>query len=133
MHVFHQLTFIFVFLGIMLIFPLSYPLLRPSLGITLVFHLSYPLLRPSLGITLIFHLPYPLLRPSLGITLVFHLPYPLLCHSLGITPVFHLSYPLLLSCQKCRKDACFLTVHKIKYISRHPARHPTLSSITSVI
>ena len=34
---FHQLTFIFVFLGIMLIFPLSCPLLRPSLGITLVF------------------------------------------------------------------------------------------------
>lgn len=66
----------FVFLGIMLVFPLSYPHRLIPLGITLVFCLPYPYRLTSLGITLVFRLPYPYCLTSLGITLVFSSPMP---------------------------------------------------------
>lgn len=83
----------FVFLGIMLVFPLSYPHRLIPLGITLAFSLPYPLCLICLGITLVFCLPYPYRLTSLGITLVFRLPYPYCLTSLGITLVFSSPMP----------------------------------------
>ena len=82
----------FVFLGIMLVFPLSYPHRLTSLGITLAFSLPYPYCLTFLGITPVFSLPYPLCLTSLGILLDFLPLIPTPTHFSGYHACFFLSH-----------------------------------------